>query len=79
MVKTSRTYYSTAEVAAEARVSRDTLLRWLKDQKVPEPDRDRNGWRVFTQAEKDRVVRYAMKLVPGPARSQRQLFATSKR
>lgn len=43
--------YSTAQVAEKAGVHRDTLLRWLRDGKVPEPKRDVRGWRVFTEVE----------------------------
>lgn len=42
---------STAQVAAMAGVHRDTLLRWLRQGKVPEPRRDARGWRTFTEAE----------------------------
>jgi DNA modification methylase len=42
-----------------AGVHRDTLLRWLRSGRVPEPGRDRNGWRVFTAREATDVVRYA--------------------
>ena len=41
--------YTTAQVAAMAGVHRDTLLRWLRGRNVPEPRRNRHGWRVFTE------------------------------
>ncbi len=50
---------STAEVAGEAGVHRDTLLRWLRAGDVPEPKRDRHGWRVFSKKEAATVVSYA--------------------
>ncbi len=62
----SRKTFSTAEVAALAGVHRDTLLRWLRDRLVPEPGRDRRGWRVFTSAEADAVRRFARSERPGP-------------
>lgn len=74
MAADTKTYYSTTEVAAEAGISRDTLLRWLKDGKLPEPGRDRNGWRAFTKPELTAVVRYAKKYTPSPAKAQRKLF-----
>ena len=40
--------FSTKEVAELSGVHKDTLLRWLKDGKVQEPLRDRNGWRMFS-------------------------------
>ncbi len=50
---------STAEVASEAGVHKDTLLRWLRDGRVSEPHRNRHGWRVFTEAETSQVVAFA--------------------
>ncbi|MXY64002.1 MAG: hypothetical protein F4206_14875 [Gammaproteobacteria bacterium] len=52
-------YLSTAEVATKAGVHRDTLLRWLRQGRIPEPSRDGRGWRVFTQGEADAVVAHA--------------------
>ena len=51
--------YSTAEVAAMAGVHRDTLLRWLRERTLPEPRRDRRGWRVFSPKDAATVVAYA--------------------
>ncbi len=42
-----------------AGVHRDTLLRWLRAGSVPEPDRDRHGWRLFTKKQASVVVSYA--------------------
>ena len=50
---------TTAQVAAMAGVHRDTLLRWLRERRVPEPRRDRHGWRVFTVREAAAVTDYA--------------------
>ena len=51
--------FSTAKVAAMAGIHRDTLLRWLRGQTVPEPHRDRRGWRVFTAREASAIVAFA--------------------
>ena len=51
--------FSTAEVAAMAGVHRDTLLRWLRKQEVPEPSRDRRGWRVFSAREAAAIAAFA--------------------
>jgi len=51
--------FSTASVANMAHVHRDTLLRWLRHGLVPEPRRDRHGWRVFTLEEAEAVVAFA--------------------
>ena len=50
---------STAQVARRVGVHRDTLLRWLREGRVPEPDRDRNGWRRFTDRDVARIARFA--------------------
>ena len=49
---------STAEVAARAGIHRDTLLRWLREGKVPEPQRDGHNWRAFTESEADAIARH---------------------
>lgn len=59
MKKLSPKLLSTAEVASEAGVHKDTLLRWLRDGRVSEPRRNRHGWRVFTEAETSEVVVFA--------------------
>lgn len=51
--------YSTAIVAQKAGVHRDTLLRWLRKGLIPEPTRNRNGWRVFSTQEMGEIVQYA--------------------
>ena len=52
-------FLSTAQVAAKAGVHRDTLLRWLRERRVPEPARDGRGWRVFTRTEAEAIVVFA--------------------
>jgi site-specific DNA-methyltransferase (cytosine-N4-specific) len=51
--------YSTAKVATFAGVHKDTLLRWLRQGLIPEPTRDRHGWRSFSQQEVQNVIDYA--------------------
>ena len=51
--------YSTAEVAGLASIHKDTLLRWLRGGIVPEPYRDRHGWRVFSESEVANVMSVA--------------------
>lgn len=65
--------YTTNEAAQAAGISRDTLLRWLATGKVPEPDRNRNRWRVFTEAEVKAIIRYANKITPAPRKRQTSL------
>ena len=51
--------FTTSEVASLAGVHRDTLLRWLRANRVPEPSRDRNGWRIFTAQEAEAIAAFA--------------------
>ena len=72
-------FHTTAEVADRAGISRDTLLRWLKSGKIPEPDRDRNGHRIFTDEDVEKVLKHATKVIPSPQKRQGSLsFAKSK-
>ncbi len=50
---------STADVAERVGIHRDTLLRWLRQGIVPEPARDRNGWRSFSESDANAVLAYA--------------------
>ena len=43
-------YLTTLEVARELNVSKQTLLNWLYAKKVPEPPRNRNGYRLWSPA-----------------------------
>ena len=45
-----------------------TLKRWLLAGKVEEVARDRNGWRVFSPGDIQRIRLYAEQLVPAPRR-----------
>jgi DNA-binding transcriptional MerR regulator len=56
--------YSIAEAARQIGVSAITLKRWLLDKKVEEVARDRNHWRVFTDADVRRIKAFADKRVP---------------
>ena len=59
-----RQSFTTAEVAAMAGVHRDTLLRWLRKREIPEPSRDRRGWRVFSAREAAAIATFAGKSGP---------------
>lgn len=43
-------YLTTLEVANELKISKQTLLNWLYAKKVPEPPRNRNGYRLWSSA-----------------------------
>jgi len=51
--------YTTKQVAKLANIHRDTLLRWLREGRVPEPQRNRNGWRHFSEQDVQVIVSYA--------------------
>lgn len=52
--KTDRTY-STEEAAKEIGISKSTLLRWFREKRIADVKRDRNGWRVFSNADIVRI------------------------
>tara|TARA_E500000331_G_scaffold188325_1_gene181275 strand:- start:852 stop:1460 length:609 start_codon:yes stop_codon:yes gene_type:complete len=52
-------YLTTSIVAQKAGVHRDTLLRWLRMQLIPEPSRDRRGWRKFTSEETNAIILFS--------------------
>jgi DNA modification methylase len=54
--------YTTKQVSQMAGVHRDTLLRWLREGRIVEPARDRNGWRLFTGDEAQTIVDFAQQL-----------------
>jgi predicted site-specific integrase-resolvase len=57
-----RTTFNLAEAAERIGVAPITLKRWLLARKVAEVARDRNGWRIFTVADIERIKRYASAL-----------------
>jgi DNA-binding transcriptional MerR regulator len=48
---------NTAIAAKTLGVSKSTLLRWFKQRKIADVARDRNGWRVFTADDLNRIRR----------------------
>jgi predicted site-specific integrase-resolvase len=55
---------NTAKAAKIAGISKPTLLRWLREGKIPEVSRDVRGWRVFTREEVARIKDYANAILP---------------
>lgn len=56
VTKDGETYYRTGEVCRLVGVSRSTLFRWLKQEPDKEArHRDKRGWRLFTEAEVQRL------------------------
>lgn len=54
-----KVYYTASEVAEMAGVHRLTLLRWIREGKLAEVDRDRNGWRLFSEEIAHQVTEFA--------------------
>ena len=52
-------YLTTGIVAERVGVHRDTILRWLRTGLIPEPRRDRKGWRKFTLEETNAILLFA--------------------
>ena len=50
-------YFTTVEVANELKVSKQTLLNWLYAGKVPEPPRNRSGYRLWSPSRVSLVKR----------------------
>jgi hypothetical protein len=50
--------FTTQQVADLLGVTKRCLLNWLRDDKVPEPERDRNDHRVWTQEALSRALAY---------------------
>jgi predicted site-specific integrase-resolvase len=59
----NKTYYRTSEVCQIARISRSTLLRWLKEDSLDISDcRDRRSWRLFSEKDVNTLVSEANKI-----------------
>jgi excisionase family DNA binding protein len=52
--------YSTIEAAKAIGISKPTLLRWIREKKITDVKRDRNKWRVFTEADVARIKKVAV-------------------
>ena len=52
------------EVARDVGISPITLRRWLLSGKVPEVPRDRNGWRIFSNKDVQKIRAFATRKTP---------------
>ncbi len=51
-----RTYYRTSEACEKAGISKATFFRWIREGILDDVGRkDRNGWRLFTQADINKI------------------------
>jgi len=69
-----RKTYTTRQAAEMIGVSKNTLLNWFKQGKIPEVSRDYNGWRIFTDEDIARIRGYRDQITYGPAHVERPLF-----
>ena len=56
--------YRLSQAARLIGVAPITLKRWLLKGRVEEVQRDRNGWRIFTDADVERIRAYAQTVLP---------------
>jgi excisionase family DNA binding protein len=68
-------YLNASEVAKRAGIHRLTLLRWIREGKMPDVSRDRNGWRIFTEDEAAAVAAYATSVNDRTSPAQTLLFS----
>ncbi|MBM4020044.1 MAG: MerR family transcriptional regulator [Planctomycetes bacterium] len=66
--------YRLSQVAKLIDVAPITLKRWLLSGRINEVQRDRNGWRVFTDEDVSRIQTYAATLYPPCNDSNPSLF-----
>jgi excisionase family DNA binding protein len=69
-----KTFYTASEVAKMAGVHRLTLLRWIREGKLAEVDRDRNGWRLFSDKIAHQVTEFAKGINTRSSPNQGLLF-----
>lgn len=67
------------DAAKEIGVSTRTLMRWFKDGKVEEVDRDRNNHRLFDEADIQRIKVFADRRIASPTKMQPLLFVQGGR
>lgn len=77
--------YTTSQAASAVGVHRDTLLRWLRQNLISEPDRDRHGWRRFSEDDLQTIKDFANgterdSLAPGKLKevSEREIIHSLK-
>jgi hypothetical protein len=69
-----QTFYRASEVAEIAGIHRLTLLRWIREGKLAEVDRDRNGWRLFSEEVTHQIADFAKGLNIRSSPNQSLLF-----
>ncbi|TFH34542.1 MAG: helix-turn-helix domain-containing protein [Dehalococcoidia bacterium] len=57
------TYYRTSEACRIAGISKNTYLRWTREGQLQDiKQRDRRGWRLFTEQDLSRLVEEATRV-----------------
>ncbi len=57
-------YYRTKEACKKAGISRATFFRWLKEKQINDvKQKDRRGWRLFTDKDIKKIKEEAEKIV----------------
>ena len=51
-------FYTVKDVLKKVGITRPTLYKWFREQKVPEVIRDRNNFRLFTEKDINRILVY---------------------
>lgn len=59
-----RSFYMMSEVAEEAGVTRQTIWRWKRDEKIPQGRRYRGRELLFTSDEVEEICDYAHRIEP---------------
>jgi len=55
--------FTTKDVLKKVGISRTTLFLWIWDSKVPEVKKNRNGHRIFTQEDIDKIIEFKNKTI----------------
>ena len=71
----NKVYYTAGEVAKKAGVHRLTLLRWIREGRLADAARDRNGWRIFSEELVEQVVEFSNSVNQRSSPNQQILFA----
>lgn len=58
--------YTTKDVLIKVGISRNTLFLWFKHKKIAETKRNRNGHRIFTGRDIEKILNYKNTLIPAP-------------
>ncbi|MDP8263177.1 MAG: MerR family transcriptional regulator [Candidatus Ancaeobacter aquaticus] len=57
-----KTYYKVSDVLKQIGIARSTLYNWEKAGLIPQPKRNRAGYRVYTEGDIKKIAKYAFKI-----------------